>query len=212
MQPGPYYNQPAVDWARQNISGRLEIKPLFSSLVVKLLIYLLLFCVPAAFFAIALVAILLGVKDRAIVLGGFFFGFILLIPCGMITLLGAYVRRGFVKSLDPEGVNGSLGRTFPWAKLYYVDHVTKRTRAGHVGHTVKDNQLELVFEGGKLIIPPLIHERAKMWELINSIPVEVRDDGVPRGRVPAAEGNPIRTQEDIMRLLESQRASRPKAG
>jgi hypothetical protein len=212
MQPGQYHNQPVVDWARQNIPGRLEIKPLFSSLVVKLLIYLLLFCVPAAFFAIALVAILLGVKDRTIVFGASFFGFILLIPCGIITLLGAYVRRGFAKSLDPEGVNGSLGRKFPWAKLSCVDHVTKRVRAGRVSHTVKDNQLELVFEGGKLIIPPLIHERAKIWELINGIPAEVRDDGVPRGNVPASAGNPIRTQEDIMRLLESRRAAHPEAG
>jgi hypothetical protein len=158
------------------------------------------------------VAILLGAKVRTIVFGAFFFGFILMIPCGIITLLGAYVRRGFAKSLDAEGVNGTIGRKLPWGKLYYVDHVTKRARAGRVSHTVKDNQLELVFEGGKLIIPPLIHERVKMWDLINSMPAEGRDDGVPRGRVPASEGNPIRTQEDLMRLLESQRASRPEGG
>lgn len=39
-------------------------------------------------------------------------------------------------------------------------------------------QLELVFEGGKVVIPPLIHDRASIWELINRMPAEVRDDGV----------------------------------
>ena len=45
---------------------------------------------------------------------------------------------------------------------------------------VKDNQLDLVFEGGKLIIPPMIHDRGRVWGLINSMPAQVRDDGVPR--------------------------------
>ena len=66
-----------------------------------------------------------------------------------------------------------------------MDHVTKHYRAGRVSRRVKDNQLELVFEGGKVIIPPLIRDRAAVWELVNSMPAEVRDDGVPRaGRAP----------------------------
>ena len=121
------------------------------------------------------------------------------------------MRRGFAKSIDSEGVNGNLGHKFHWGKLFYVDHVTKHARAGHVSHTVKDNQLELVFENGKVVIPPLIHERARVWDLINSMPAEVRDDGVPRVRA-STSNNPIRTQEDLMRFLESQRASRPEAG
>ena len=61
-----------------------------------------------------------------------------------------------------------------------MDHVTKHYRAGRVSRRVKDNQLELVFEGGKLIIPPMIHGRAEVWALVNAMPAEVRDDGVPR--------------------------------
>lgn len=212
MQSGEYYNRLIVEWASQNIKGRVQIKPLLSSLVGKILVYSLLFCVPGLFFALGVVALILGVKDRSVVLGAFFFGLLLMVPCGLIVLLAAFVRRGFVKSLDAEGVRGNLGRKFHWGKLYYVDHVTKRARAGRVSHTVKDNQLELVFESGKVIIPPLIQERARVWDLINSLPAEVRDDGVPRGRVPTSDNNPIRTQEDIMRLLESRRASQPEAG
>jgi hypothetical protein len=105
----------------------------------------------------------------------------------VIALAAAYVRRGFARSLDAAGVSGSFGQRFPWAKLYYVDHVTKVFRAGGVTRRIKDNQLELVFEGGKLVIPPLIHDRAAVWELINSMPAEVRDDGVPRARPTAWE-------------------------
>jgi hypothetical protein len=95
------------------------------------------------------------------------------------------VRRGFVKSLDAEGVSGSFGQRFPWGRLYYVDHVSKVYVSNGVRRRVKDNQLELVFEGGKVIIPPLIHDRGYVWALVNSMPAQVRDDGVPRGINPA---------------------------
>ena len=213
MKSREYYNQPVADWASQNISGRVEVSPLFSSAAGKILTYALIFCVPAAFFAVGVVGIIIGVKDRQTIYGAFFFAFLLMIPAGVIALLGAYVRRGFVKSLDAEGVDASPGRKFHWGGLYYVDHVTKHFRAGRASRKVEDNQLELVFEGGKVIIPPLIHDRARIWELINGMPAEVRDDGVPRaGRVPASEGSPIRTQEDLMRLLESMRGTDHEGG
>jgi hypothetical protein len=206
MKSGEYNNQPVVDWARQNIRGRVKVTTRFSSKVGIILTYSLLFCVPGAFFAVGIIAIVLGVKDRNSVYAAFFFGVVLMIPSGMIALLGAYVRRGFATSLDAEGVNATLGRKLAWGKLYYVDHVTKHFRAGRTSHKINDNQLELVFEGGKLIIPPLIHDRAKVWDLINAMPAEVRDDGVPRvGRVANSDGNPIRNQEDLMRLLETMR-------
>lgn len=182
MSTGAYYNQPVADWARQNIRGRMAVRLMFSSKIGKIFIYALLFSVPGAFFALGLLMLALGSRDKSITVGPLFFGFLIMIPCGLIAFLGAYVRRGFAKSLDAEGVNGALGQKFPWGKLYYVDHVAKYVRAGRVTRKVKDNQLELVFEGGKVIIPPLIHDRAMFWDLINSIPVEVRDDGVPRPR------------------------------
>jgi hypothetical protein len=70
-----------------------------------------------------------------------------------------------------------------------------------VGHQIKDNQLELVFEGGKLIVPPLIHDRAGVWELINSIPVEVRDDGVSRTAQPLTDTQ--KAGEEFMKFLNS---------
>ena len=206
MNAGEYYNQLAADWARQNIRGRVAVKPLLSSRAGVIFTYSLIFCVPVAFFALAIVAFALGVRDPYIVKGPLFIGLLMLIPCSAIALLGAYVRRGFAKSFDAEGVSGSFGQRFSWGKLYYVDHVTKHIRAGRVSRRVKDNQLELVFEGGKVIIPPLIHGRAEIWEMINRMPADVRDDGVPRaGRAQAANAEAMKY---LLDLLNSPDASR----
>lgn len=201
MSSGGYYNGPMVEWARRNLTAPVKIKLLFSSRAGQIFVYALLFSIPGVFFALGLVMFALGARDRASILGPFFFALLLSIPCGGIALLGAYVRRGFAKSLDAEGVRGSMGQRFAWGKLYYVDHVTKHSRVGRVSHKVKDNQLELVFEDGKLIIPPMIHNRGRVWELINSMPAQVRDDGVARESRAAAD-RPM-TGEDFMKFLNS---------
>lgn len=181
MYRNRFYNGPVADWARQNIRGRVAIRPLFSSRAGMIFAYSLLFCAPAGFFALGIIGFLLGARDRASVVSPFIFGFLILIPCSVMALVASYVRRGFAKSLDAEGVSGSFGQRFPWGRLYYVDHVSKYYVSNGVRRRVKDNQLELVFEGGKVIIPPMIHDRGRVWALINSMPAQVRDDGVPRG-------------------------------
>ena len=200
MNSGGYYNGAAVEWARRSLAAPVKIKLLFSSRAGQIFVYALLFSIPGAFLALGLVMFALGARDRASVLGPLFFALLISIPCALIVVLGAYVRRGFAKTLDAEGASGSFGQRFPWGKLYYVDHVTKYTRVGRVSRKVKDNQLELVFEGGKLIVPPLIHDRGRVWELINSMPAQVRDDGVVR-EPPAADLQ--MTGEDFMRFLNS---------
>ena len=186
MRPVAFYNQPVAEWAAQHIRQRVVVRTLFSSRLGKIFTYLLLFSLPIAFFIVGLIALALGAQDPPTRYGPFVFSFLLLFPCGLIALLGGYVRRGFATSLDANGVNGSLGRKFQWGKLYYVDHVTRHLRAAGVSRKIKDNQIELVFEGGKVVIPPMIHDRDAIWSLINSLPVEVRDDGVRRG-APAGQ-------------------------
>ncbi|HEX8720432.1 MAG TPA: hypothetical protein VF736_07370 [Pyrinomonadaceae bacterium] len=201
MNSGEYYNGPTVEWARRNLATPLKIRLLFSSRAGQIFVYALLFSIPGAFLALGLVMFALGAKAKDGVGALFFFGFLISIPCGVIVLLGAYVRRGFAMTLDAEGASGSFGQRFPWGKLYYVDHVTKYTRVGRVSRKVKDNQLELVFEGGKLIVPPMIHDRGRVWALINSMPAQVRDDGVPREAQPVADRQTA--GEDFMRFLNS---------
>jgi len=200
LSANDYHNHKVADWARQNITQPVIIRTLFSSRLGRIFVYALLFSVPAFFFLLGFVALALGAKDTPTRYGGFVFAFLLLFPCGVIALLGAYVRRSFAKSMDANYVNGSFGTKHSWSKLYYVDHVTKHMRTGRVSHQVKDNQLELVFAGGKLIIPPMIHDHDAIWSLINSIPVEVRDDGKPR--VAAEQMTP---EQQLMAFLNSQK-------
>jgi len=198
LEANQYFNQQAAEWARQNVTQPVAVRTLFSSQLGRIFTYLLLFSVPGFFFLLGIVALALGAKDPSTRYGPFVFSFLLLFPCALIVLLGAYVRRSFAKSLDANGVNGSFGTKHPWSKLYYVDHVTKHTRFGKVSHQVKDNQLELVFQGGKLIIPPMIHDHDAIWALVNSIPAEVRDDGKPRVQMTPQE-------QQLMAFLNAQK-------
>ncbi|MDT5156896.1 MAG: hypothetical protein QOH51_1253 [Acidobacteriota bacterium] len=204
MKSGEFYNEPVVNWARRNLQNRVEIKPLLSSKAGMIFTYSLLFLVPLAFIVTGVVAKLIGIKDQSSSNGAFVCGLVLLIPFGLIALLGKLTRANFPKSLDADGVNASMGRKFYWGKFHYVDHVSKYFRAGRVSQRVKDNQLELIFENGKVIIPPLIHDRGKVWDLINSMPAQVRDDGVPRGNQSATDaGNKTGGVEDLMKFIES---------
>jgi hypothetical protein len=201
VSANPYDNRQVAEWARQNIVHPVMVRTMFSSQLGKIFIHLLLFSVPGFFFLLGIVALALGAKDPPTRYGPFVISFLLIFPCCLIALLGAYVRRSFAKSLDRDNVNGSFGMKLPWNKLYYVNHVTKHMRTGRVSRTVKDNQLELVFEGGKLIIPPLIHDHGAMWTLINSIPCEVRDDGKPRATPPEQ----MTPEQKLMAFLNSQK-------
>jgi hypothetical protein len=204
MNSGEFYNELVVTWARRNLQNRVEIKPLFSTRAGMIFTYLLVFLLPLIFLAAGVVFKLIGVTDPTSASAAFFFGLVLLIPSGLIALIGVLTRAGFPKSLDADAVNAARGRKFYWGKLYYVDHVSKFFRTGRVSQRVKDNQLELVFENGKVIIPPLIHDPVKVWDLINSMPVQIRDDGVPRENQSDADpGNKIRKEEDLLKLIES---------
>ncbi|HEY0428163.1 MAG TPA: hypothetical protein VGC76_10310 [Pyrinomonadaceae bacterium] len=63
--------------------------------------------------------------------------------------------------------------------------------------------MELVFENAKLIIPPLIHDREQIWNLINSMPVEVRDDGVVRQMRPVNENKAPASLDELLKMIES---------
>lgn len=180
-----FYNQPAVNWAKQNLSQPVEIKLQFASRWARLVIYALLFSIPVLIVA-AMTFLKLAGKSEVHWWGIFLCGGAMLLPAFVIVLLGALTRQKLVKSLDAGGVKSSIGRKFLWENLYYVDHVSKITRIGGVTRKIEDNQLELVFADGKTIIPPLIHDRERIWNLINSMPVQVRDDGEIRAAKPAA--------------------------
>jgi hypothetical protein len=199
-----FYNQPVVEWARQNLQQPVEIRQRFSSRWFRLFVYFVLFSIPVLIVG-ALVFLKLQGRSEASWWGLFLCGGVLSLPPVIIVVTAALIRQKLVKSVDAEGVRSSLGRRFLWKDLYYVDHVSKIYSGSR---KIEDNQLELVFAEGKAIIPPLIHNRAGIWNLINSMPVQVRDDGKVRavqsgGNIPEnSSGNPafdeiVRTMQEL---------------
>ena len=176
-------NQPVVDWAKQNFPQPVEIR-LSSGQAARTLMYLLLFSIPFLIVSCQSFLKLSGFAKGVSWWGIFLLGFVLLIPAGVIVLMGARTRQTLVKSLDADSVSTSRGRRFLWENLHYVDHVSRTTREGGVTRKIEDNQLELVFADGKAIIPPLIEDRERIWALINTMPAQVRDDGQVRAGRP----------------------------
>ena len=172
-------NQPVVHWAKQNLAHSVDIR-LRAGKGARTLIYVLLFSVPLLIVSCQSYLKLSGFAKGVSWWGIFLLGFVLLIPAGVIVLLGSRTRETLVKSLDADGVSTTRGRRFLWESLHYVDHVSKTTREGGVTRKIDDNQLELVFADGKAIIPPLIEDRERIWALVNSMPAQVRDDGQVR--------------------------------
>jgi hypothetical protein len=193
-----FYNQPVVNWARQNLPQPVEIKLRFASRRSRTLIYLLLYLIPLLIVGGLIFLKATGGANETKWWGIFLCGLVLLIPPSIIVLIGVLTRQKLVKSLDAGGVNSSLGRRYLWENLYYVDHVSKITRVGGVSRKVVDNQLELVFAGGKAIIPPLIDDREGIWNLINSMPAQVKDDGAIRSGQPQA---PAPAFDEIARMM-----------
>lgn len=166
-------------WAKQNLPHPVDIR-LRHGKGGRTLIYVLLFSVPFLLVSCQSFLKISGFAKGVSWWGIFLMGFVLLIPAGVIMLMGARTRQTLVKSLDADGVRTTRGPRFLWENLRFVDHVSKTTREGGVTRKIEDNQLELVFSNGKVIIPPLIEDRERIWALINSMPAEVRDDGQVR--------------------------------
>ncbi len=82
MNPGEYDNRLVANRARQNIKGRMAVRPLFSSRAGVIFAYALLFSVPGAFIALGLILFALGARAKDGVGALLFFGFLMLIPCG----------------------------------------------------------------------------------------------------------------------------------
>lgn len=196
-----FYNQPVVNWAKQALAQPVEIKQRFSSRWAGILIYGAVYLFPVLVVIGAIVRKLTATYDPPGWRGVILCGGVILIPPTVIVLLGTLTQQKLVKSLDAEGVRSSMGRRYLWQDLYCVDHVSKHYRAGGVSQKIEDNQLELVFANGKTIVPPLIHNRERIWSLINSMPVEVRFDGEiktvqPQNPAGAADFN------DIVKAME----------
>lgn len=93
-------------------------------------------------------------------------------------------RKKFAKFLDWEGVTTRNGQKYRWEKLYYLDYKNVRVKGDLTQAALmagsKKVTVELVFETGKAIIPPLTTNQSEVLGLLESVPVQRRDDGEVR--------------------------------
>src|SRR4026207_2069432 len=116
MQDEPC-NQPVVDWAKQNVRQPVHIR-LRSGKGARTLMYVLLFSVPFLIVSCQSFLKLSGFAKGVSWWGIFLLGFVLVIPAGVIVLLGGRTRQTLVESLDADGVRIARGRRFLWENLH----------------------------------------------------------------------------------------------
>ena len=203
--PNESHNQTVVNWAKQSVPQPIQIR-LLGGTGLRRLMYVLLFSVPFLIVSCQSYLKLSGFAKDVSWWGIFLLGFVLMIPTGVIVLIGVRTGRTLVKSIDADGISCSPGSRFRWEDLSYVDHVSKITREGGVTRKIEDNQLELVFSNGKVIIPPLIHDRGRIWALVNSMPTQVRDDGQVRATRLAPGSGAAPSFEDIIKTMGEMKA------
>src|SRR5438045_2415017 len=100
MNSGEFYNEPVINWARRNLQNRVEIQPRFGSRAGMIFVYSLIFIIPVAFLATGVILKLVGARDQNSSTGAVVCGLVLLIPFGVLALLGAFVRANFPNSLN----------------------------------------------------------------------------------------------------------------
>lgn len=193
-----FVNEPVVNWARQNLTQAVEVKLKESSLGYKILLG---FCF--AFLALIFLGIPLLIYISAIstflsegwnskVSGGLmggtvFLGIFLVLTLGLFFLI-KFTRRKFAKVFSSEGVETRNGQKLDWRDLYFLDY--KKVHAQISPHNlaasatraiilagVEKVTVELVFANGKAVVPPLIQNQPEILSMLNSIPVQRRDNG-----------------------------------
>jgi hypothetical protein len=197
-----FVNQPVVqsvvNWARHNLPQTVEVKLKGNSLFAKVMLGfsfaflgLIFLGIPLLFFYSALTAFLANGWSQK-VSGGLFGGSIFLVAFGLLTLglffYLRFTRRRFAKFISSAGVETRGGQKFGWEKLQFLDYKKVSTQynrnqpglsmvSAAILAGVEKVTVEMVFENGKAVVPPLIENQPEILALLNSIPVERRDEG-----------------------------------
>ena len=187
-------NEPAVNWARQTLQQTVEVKIKEHKvlLVIAMALLVLIFGgIALAIYASAILSLRAKGWTSQVtggLVGGTFFLVVLIAFIGGLFLLGKFTRKHFAKFLDTEGVRTRGGKSFRWADLHYLDYkkidvkINAQQLAVSATHAaimsgVEKVTVEMVFAGGKALIPPLIIAQQQILGLLNSIPVQRRENG-----------------------------------
>lgn len=192
-----FINQPVVNWARQSLPQTVEVKLKEHKVLMGICIALL----GLIFGGIALIFLATAVFSlkskgwnpevtRGLVGGIFFLGVFAAFGGGLL-LLGKVTRRKFAKYLSSDGVETRGGEKFRWEDLHYLDYKQVNTQVNRQQLAVSATRaailagvekvtVDLVFPNGKAVVPPLVQNQPEILGLLNSMPVQRRDDGKVR--------------------------------
>jgi hypothetical protein len=187
-------NEPAVNWARQALPQTVEVKIKEHKILLGIAMGLLILIfggIALAIYASAILSFMAKGWSSQVtggLIGGTFFLIVLIAFVGGLFLLGKLTRKHFAKSFDGEGVRTRGGRSFRWADLHYLDYKRMNVKINPHQLAASATQVALmagvekvtvnmVFAGGKAVIPPLIIDQPQILGLLNSIPVQRRENG-----------------------------------
>jgi hypothetical protein len=193
-----YFGHPVVNWANQHLQPPVEIKLKGNSIGYKILLgfcfaflALVFLGIPLLFYISAITTFLdKGWNEKvsgALVGGTVFLAVAVMIFLAIFFLL-MFTRRKFAKVLSLQGVETRGGQKFSWEKLQFLNYkqvvtqVNGRSFAANVAQAamlagVEKVTVEMVFENGKAVVPPLIERQPEILALLNSMPAERRDEG-----------------------------------
>lgn len=196
-----FINQPVVNWARQNLPQAVEVKLKENSLVYKVILgfcfaflALVFLGIPLLFYISAITNFLdqgWNKKVSGALTSGTVFLAIYAIVFLAIFFLIRFTRRKFAKVLNSEGVETRSGQRLNWEKLYFLNYKKVSTKVSNrnvalnavnaaIQAGVEKVTVEMVFENGTAIVPPLIQHQPEILALLNSMPVQRRDEGTVR--------------------------------
>ncbi|HEY0427149.1 MAG TPA: hypothetical protein VGC76_05010 [Pyrinomonadaceae bacterium] len=196
-----FINQPVVNWARQNLPQAVEVKLKGNSLFARILLgfcfaflALIFLGIPLLFFYSAITAFLANGWSQK-VSGGLFGGTIFLVIFGLFALviffLLKFTRRKFAKFISSAGVETRGGQKYGWEKLHFLNYKKVNTKINShqlaismvraaILAGVEKVTVEMVFENGTAVVPPLLENQPEILALLNSMPVQRRDEGTVR--------------------------------
>jgi hypothetical protein len=196
-----FINQPVVNWARHSLPQTVEVKLKGNSLIAKIVLGLCFGFLALVFVGIALmffVSAIEGFLRRGWTqqeTASLFVGVVFLVIFGAlalgISLLAKFTRRKFARFISAAGVETRSGQRFKWENLHFLNYknvdasidrrqlAASATRAAILAGVEKVT-VELVFANGTAVVPPLVENQPEILNLLNSMPVQRRDEGTPR--------------------------------
>lgn len=196
-----FINQPVVNWARHSLPQSVEVKLKGNSLIAKIFLGLCFGFLGLIFGSIALMFFISAIQG--FVRRGWtqqetvslFVGVVFLVIFGAIvsgiSLLAKFTRRKFARFISAEGVETRGGQRFAWENLHFLNYkkvdaqIDRRNLAASATRAailagVEKVTIEMVFANGTAVVPPLLENQPEILNLLNSMPVQRRDEGTPR--------------------------------